>query len=76
MTTARLEWRSEKGYGMAKDETGEMIFVPANLVQEYQAGDTVLIRKRKGSCGNIAEELLPVQQTLGNPNQKLLEYRL
>jgi len=68
MTTARLEWRSEKGYGMARDESGEMIFVPANLAGTCNAGDTVLIRKRQGSCGSVAEELIPVgNQLLADP---------
>ena len=69
MTTAKFEWRSEKGYGMAKDELGEMIFVPADLARRYNVGDTVLIKKKKGSIGSVAEELLPVErQVLANPD--------
>ena len=56
MTTARLEWRSENGYGMAKDESGEMI------------------RKRKRSCGSVAEELIPAgNRPLGNPEHQFVK---
>jgi len=68
MTTAKLEWRSEKGYGMAKDDAGEMIFVPASLAQKCNEGDTVLIKKRKGSAGHVAEELFPMASNLPDPN--------
>lgn len=69
MTTGRCEWRSEKGYGMIRDSDGEMVFVPVGLADGLKPGDTVLLRRRKGSKGHVAEELV----RLGEPDEQLLK---